>query len=108
MLKSLENNGNFCGGSAEVCVPLKGEVSASAPNHPQPGLGQIDERAWSDPQAYYDGPAYDCAPGPLTTFWQAALTNDVTTLRTQWPRFKGKVPDGLAADLVADIHGRGK
>lgn len=69
---------------------------------------EVDEPLWSDPDAYYDGPVHDCAPDALAAFWQAALTNDRTTLRTQWPRFKGKVPDQLAADLVTDIHGRGK
>lgn len=110
--KALKNIAEPCGTSAEPHTPLKGSAAASAPRASLQGIGEIDEALWSDPKAYYDGPITadlsDLDPRDTAAFWQEALTTDRATLRTQWPRFKGKVPDGLAADLVSDIHGRGK
>lgn len=44
----------------------------------------------------------------LAEFWREAIDHGRQHMRTRWPAYKGKVPDQLAADLVTDIHGRGK
>lgn len=102
MRKPLNNNGNLSGGSAEVCVPLKGDCCASGCAITPLGDGAVCERCWSDPEAYYDGPiTADLSgldPNDTAAFWTEALTTDRATLRTRWPAYKGKVPDALARD----------
>jgi len=105
--KALNYMDNFSGGSAELSVPLKGGFCAKGCTTTPLGDGAICEACWTDPDTHYTGPAFDCAPEPLAAFWQDALVHTRAEMRTRWPEYRGKVPDGLAGVIVSDVEASG-
>lgn len=74
----------------------------------------INERLWSDPEAYYDGPVdadlsattnpFEAATA-IFAFATEAQTSDRTAMRQRWPEYRGKVPADLARIIIDENEG---
>ena len=78
-------------------------------------LTSFDERAWLDPDAYYNGPVdadlsahanpFEAAQA-IFAFTTEAQTSDRAAMRQRWPEYRGKVPADLARTIIDDIEAR--